>query len=462
LLTLPARRTLEKDDVAGSGAMNFSKKAGWCRVQWRGYRNAPRGARWLLAIALMGSTVLSGGIALARHVAPAAGTGEEEESPGRHSAKVVVPAVPLDQIRVLGNRPAPFALDAHAAVLLNAQSGEALYAYNEHERMQPASLAKMMTFYLTLQGLREKRLTLETPIPISEAAWRLSLNDSVSRMFLQVGQQVPLKELLYGLMVSSGNDAALALAEYQAGSGDAFAIEMNDEAQKLGLTETHFTNPDGLPTDDEYTTAWDMAHLGRAVITDFPEALEYTSTKEFTFDKIEQRNFNTLLFYDSRVDGIKTGHVQEAGYHLVASARTPGLQLVSAVMGTPSMEKRRVETDKLLDWAFRTFVTVSPDWKGAAPAEIRVYQGDIDEVPIAPAGGTPYFTVDQGQEGRVNLTASLVQKPLIAPLKKGTKVGDLSVTVAGKPFSTVALVTQQDVQPGGWIHRKVDALRLRL
>jgi D-alanyl-D-alanine carboxypeptidase (penicillin-binding protein 5/6) len=126
------------------------------------------------------------------------------------------------------------------------------------------------------------------------------------------------------------------------------------------------------------------------------------------------------------------------------------------------MEKRRVETDKLLDWAFRTFVTVSPDWKGSAPTEIRVYQGDIDEVPIAPDGGTPYFTVDQGQEGKVTLTATLQQKPLIAPIKKGTKVGDLAVTVAGKPFSTVALVTQQEVQEGGWIHREVDALRLRL
>ena len=410
----------------------------------------------LLAIALLFGSVLSNGTAFARHAASA---GEEE---GGSNAKVTVPAVPLNEIAVFGNRPAPFALDAHAAVLLNAQSGEMLYGYNEHERMQPASLAKMMTFYLTLKGLKEQRLKLDTQVPISEAAWRLSLNDSVSRMFLQVGQKVAVRDMLYGLMVSSGNDAALALAEYQAGSGDAFAIEMNQQAQELGLSETHFTNPDGLPTDDEYTTAWDMAHLGRDVITDFPNARDYTSVKEFTFDKIEQRNFNTLLFYDSRVDGIKTGHVQEAGYHLVASAHNSDLQLVSAVMGTPSMEKRRVETDKLLDWAFRTFVTVSPDWHKAAPSEIRVYQGDIEEVPIAPVGGTPYFTVGQGDENKVMLMASLTQKPLIAPIKKGTKVGDLAVTIAGKPVSTVALVTQQDVQEGGMVHRAIDALRLRL
>ena len=414
-------------------------------------------AGWLAAIAVVLSAVLISGPAFARHAV----AGERDEEGGR-GGRVTVPAVPLNEISVFGNRPAPFALDAHAAVLLNAQSGEVLYAYNAHERMEPASLAKMMTFYLTLKGLREKRLTLDTEVPISEAAWRLSLNNSVSRMFLQVGQKVPVRELLYGLMVSSGNDAAVALAEYQAGSADAFAIEMNQEAQALGLSETHFTNPDGLPTDDEYSTAWDMAHLGRALITNFPEALQYTSAKDFTFDKIDQRNFNTLLFYDSRVDGIKTGHVQEAGYHLVAAAHTPNLQLVSAVMGTPSMEKRRVETEKLLDWAFRTFVTVSPDWHKAAPPEIRVYQGDTEYVPIAPVGGTPYFTVGQGNENKVVLTASLMQKPLIAPVKKGTKVGDLAVTIAGKPVSTVALVTQQEVQEGGMVHRAIDSIRLRL
>ncbi|MGA2410975.1 MAG: D-alanyl-D-alanine carboxypeptidase family protein [Candidatus Binataceae bacterium] len=459
LLTSAVRRTLGLVAVAGAEAMDFSRKIITRRAHLGGGGMAYMG--WLLAIVLLlGSVTLNCGTAFARH---AAATGEEEEeAPSRHGAKLVVPTVPLDQIKVLGNRPAPFALDAHAAVLISARSGEMLYAYNEHERMQPASLAKMMTFYITLQGLRDQRLTLDTQVPISEAAWRLSLNDSVSRMFLQVGQKVDLKDLLYGLMVSSGNDAAVALAEYQAGSGDAFAIEMNDTAQKLGLSETHFTNPDGLPTDDEYTTAWDMAKLGRALITNFPEALQYTSAKSFTFDKIEQRNFNTLLFYDSRVDGIKTGHVQEAGYHLVASARTDDLQLVSAVMGTPSMEKRRVETDKLLDWAFRTFTTVSPDWHNAAPSEIRVYKGDITEVPIAPVGGTPYFTVGQGQENKVALTASLDQKPLIAPIKKGTKVGELAVTIGGQPMSTVALVTQMDVNRGGYIRQAIDAIRLRL
>ncbi|MBF6561301.1 MAG: D-alanyl-D-alanine carboxypeptidase [Candidatus Binataceae bacterium] len=420
------------------------------------------GFGWMIAaIAIVGVLSAAGVARAAHHARSAANEEGGTHSRGRGRA-APPPAVPLDQIRVFGDRPAPFALDAHAAMLIDARSGDLLYAYNEHERMQPASLAKMMTFYLTLQALSQKRVTLDTPVPISEAAWRLSLNNSVSRMFLQVGQRVPLKDLLYGLMVSSGNDAAVALSEYLAGSQDAFAEQMNDQAAKLGLSETHFANPDGLPVDGEYTTAADMVKLGRALIVNFPMALDYTSTKEFTFDKITQRNFNTLLFYDARVDGIKTGHVQEAGYHLVASARTPDMQLISAVMGTPSMEKRRVETDKLLDWAFRTFTTVSPDWHRAAPADLRVYQGDVDRVPIAPAGGTPYFTVSRGDETRVTLAATFPPRPLVAPLAQGTPVGELAITIAGKPVSSVPLITQTAVGEGGIVHRMADAVRLRL
>jgi serine-type D-Ala-D-Ala carboxypeptidase (penicillin-binding protein 5/6) len=393
----------------------------------------------------------------ARH----ASHGEEDRAPHR-AARGAPPAMPLTGIAVFGNRPAPFALDARAAIMIDARSGDLLYAYNQHERMQPASLAKMMTFYLTLEALRQKRIALDTQIPISEAAWRLSLNDSVSRMFLQVGQRVAAKDLLYGLMVSSGNDAAVALSEYLAGGSEAFADQMNKKAQELRLTETHFTNPDGLPTDGEYTTANDMVKLGHALVRDFPEALDYTATKEFTFDKIRQRNFNTLLFYDARVNGIKTGHVEEAGYHLVASAGSGDLKLISAVMGTPSMEKRRVETDKLLDWAFRTYTTVSPDWHKAAPTHLRVYKGSVDQVPIAPAGGTPYFTVGRGDESKVTLAATLATAPLVAPIAKGTQVGVLSVTIAGKPISSVALVTQADVKEGGFFHRMMDSLRLKL
>jgi D-alanyl-D-alanine carboxypeptidase (penicillin-binding protein 5/6) len=380
---------------------------------------------------------------------------------GHHHVAAAAPspaAVPLSQIRVLGNRPAPFALDARAAMLVAVRSGAVLYAFNEHEKMEPASLTKLMTFYITLRGLQEGRLKLDTPIPISEKAWRLSLNRSVSRMFLQVGQTVPLKQLLYGLMVSSGNDAAVALAEYQAGSTEAFTEEMNKTAVELGLTETHFTNPDGLPAPDEYTTAADMVRLGEALITRFPQALEITATKEFTFDNIKQRNFNTLLFYDSRVDGLKTGHVEAAGYHLVATARTPDLELISAVLGTTSPEKRRMETEKLLDWAFRTYRSVNPDWRSAVPAQLPVYQGVSNSVAIAPLKPV-YVTVARGDESKLTLAGSLRSRYLIAPVAKGARVGELTVMLNGAPEASYPLVTQESVAQGGFFKRMTDRLR---
>jgi D-alanyl-D-alanine carboxypeptidase (penicillin-binding protein 5/6) len=362
-------------------------------------------------------------------------------------------------------------VEGSAAQLVALRSGTVLYAFNEHVKTQPASLAKMMTFYLALEALRQGRITLDTQMPVSEAAWRLSLNDSVSRMFLQVGQKVALRDLLYGLMVSSGNDAAVVLSEYLGGSGPAFAEAMNQKAAMLGMTDTHFTNPDGLPTPDEYTTAADMVKLGRALLETYPDATKYTSAKDFTFHTtgpqnrpvtIEQRNFNTLLFYDSRVNGIKTGHVDQAGYHLVASAHAENLDLISAVFGTASMESRRVETDKLLEWAFQTFVTVNPDWHRAMPAALRVYQGDLDQVAITPAGGAAYFTVLRGQEGRVKLSAEISKKPLVAPLAKGTTVGQLTVMLGAKPLSSVPIVTQTEVKPGGLIHRLMDSIRMKI
>jgi D-alanyl-D-alanine carboxypeptidase (penicillin-binding protein 5/6) len=418
------------------------------------------GVEWLMKLRLklaFESVLLAGVVALAQ-----VGPVYAAHARRMHPRTAPPPAVPLSSIYAFGNRPAPFALDARAAELMALHSGVVLYAYNQHEKMQPASLAKLMTFYIVLKALKQGRITPETEVPISEKAWRLSLNSSVSRMFLQVGQKVDVNDLLYGLMVSSGNDAAVALSEYLAGSTDAFAQEMNKEAAQLGLTETHFINPDGLPEPGEYTTAADMVKLGRAVLETFPDATKYTETKEFTFDKISQRNFNTLLFYDSRVNGLKTGHVEEAGYHLVASSHSDDLDLVSAVLGTPSSEKRRTETEKLIDWAFRTFVTVSPNWHKVVPATVRVYQGDLEDVPIAPQGGNSYFTVEQGQQGRVKLVANMSAKPLVAPLPKGAQVGELTVMIDGKPQSSIPIVTEKPVERGGYIHNLVDALRMRI
>ncbi|MGH7814123.1 MAG: D-alanyl-D-alanine carboxypeptidase family protein [Candidatus Binataceae bacterium] len=362
------------------------------------------------------------------------------------------PAVALSQIKTFGGAPAPFVLDAKAAYLIDADTGAVLYAYNEHEKMQPASLAKIMTFYLTLDALKAGRIALNTTMPVSEKAWRLSMDQSLSHMFLQVNQQVPLHDLLYGLMVSSGNDAAVVLAEYLGGSTAAFTKLMNDKAAKLGLTETHFNNPDGLPTPGEYTTAADIAKLGRLLLRNHPEATTYTSAKNFTFDKITQRNFNTLLFYDSRVNGIKTGHVQEAGYHLVASSESNGMRLISAVMGTPSMEKRRTETEKLIAWAFRTYADYRPKLKAVLPPEFPVHDGVAESVAIRLAS-EPVFTVIRGEESKAKAKFTLDSPYLEAPAAKGARVGELTMTLGGKPLGSVEVVADAAVARAGFFER---------
>ncbi|HXW84629.1 MAG TPA: D-alanyl-D-alanine carboxypeptidase family protein, partial [Candidatus Binataceae bacterium] len=336
------------------------------------------------------------------------------------------PPVPLDQIHAFDDRPAPFALDARAALLVDAKTGAVLYSFNEHQKMQPASLAKIMTFFLTLDAIKQGRITEDTKIPISEAAWRLSVDQSLSHMFLQVGQQVAVRDLLYGLMVSSGDDAAEALGEYLGGSSDGFAEQMNAKAKQVGLVETHFVNPSGLPIEGEYTSAADMVKLGRALLEAHPEAIAITSTKDFTFDKIHQPNFNSLLFHDSRVNGIKTGHVEEAGYHLVASADSKGMTLVSAVMGTRSEEKRRVETEKLIDWAFRTFETYQPNLSGVAPTTIPVFGGVEEKVALAPASETS-MTLTRGDERKVATSYTSSAKALEAPVAKDQVVGAIAV-----------------------------------
>ena len=376
----------------------------------------------------------------------------------RRAASQEAPAVPLSDIHVFGDRPAPFALDAKSAMMVDQQTGAVLYSYNEHARMQPASLAKIMTFYLVLDALAQKRITLDTLMPISEQAWRLSMDESVSRMFLGVGQKVAVRDLLFGLMVSSGNDAAVALAEYLGGSADGFTTQMNAKAAELGLGETHFSNPDGLPVEGEYTTAADMVKLGCALLRRHPEALTYTGAKDFTYDKIKQPNFNTLLFYDARVDGIKTGHVEEAGYHLVTSAKSNGMVLISAVMGTPSSEKRRVETEKLVDWAFRTFATAKPDAHKVMPATVPVFYGVADAVAIAPVHET-CVTVAKGEEGKIDIAWNPAARYVSAPVAQGAGVGQLAITQNGKQIDSVLVVTQASVQRGGFFKRLTDHFR---
>ena len=336
--------------------------------------------------------------------------------------------------------------------MIDADTGAVLYAYNEHEKMQPASLAKIMTFYISLDALKAGKIAPTTNVTISENAWRLSMNDTVSRMFLGVGQKVAVNDLLFGLMVSSGNDAAVALAEYLGGSTDAFTGMMNDKAKEIGLKESHFNNPDGLPEEGEFTTAADMVALAHSLVTHHPEAIKYTSAKEFTFDKISQPNFNRLLLHDARVTGIKTGHVDEAGYHLVASASSNGMNLLSAVLGAPNETKRMTESEKLIDWAFRTFVSYRPDLKKSVPAAIPVHDGVAETVAIGPDGDAA-FTLGRGEETKVTVQFEPAVRYLEAPVHPGDSVGDLTVLLAGKPQATIPIVTKAGVARAGFFGR---------
>jgi serine-type D-Ala-D-Ala carboxypeptidase (penicillin-binding protein 5/6) len=274
------------------------------------------------------------------------------------------------------------------------------------------------------------------------------VDQTVSKMFLEVGQQVPVSALLYGLMVSSGNDAAMALAEYLGGSEEGFVVMMNDYCHRLDLAETRFASPDGLPEPDQYTTASDMVKLASRLLKDFPDALNYTSVKEFTFHQITQRNWNTLLFYDARVDGIKTGHVDEAGFNLVATAHADNLRLISAVMGAPNAEKRRTETEKLLAWAFRSFVNVRPQWRPLIPVSLPVYEGEAASVPIAPPGPVS-ITLPKGEETKIKLSAAVDVNYLVAPIPAGTKVGSLTLTEDDRTLLNLPVETQKGVARGG-------------
>jgi len=260
---------------------------------------------------------------------------------------------------VFGNVPVRFRYDAKEAYLVNNHTGTVLYELNSNDRIQPGSLAKLMTFYIALNALRAKQVSLDSKAIIGPDVGIVAKNQTLSRMYLKVGQTVSLEDLLYGMMVHSGCDAALAIADVLSGDSRTFVAQMNSEAARLGMTNTNFTEPNGIPEPGEYTTAHDMAVLAQAVIREHPEATKYTSQHYFKFNGVRQQNTNGLLFLDTRVAGLKTGHVQAAGFHVVAFASTANDEFICAVMGAPSDFRRTNDGELLLDWAFSNFGTAS-------------------------------------------------------------------------------------------------------
>ncbi len=351
--------------------------------------------------------------------------------------------------------PPPPSLIGRAWLVGDLSSGQILASQRPDERVEPASLTKLMTAYLIFTALRDKKLTLGQQVPVSQRAWRAP----GSRMFIEPRRPVSVDELIRGMEVQSGNDACIALAEAVAGSEEVFVQMMNREAARLGLKDSHFMNATGLPDAQHYSTAADLYQLATALIRDFPaEYAQYYAQKEFRYNNITQPNRNRLLWLDPTVDGVKTGHTEAAGYCLIASSKRGARRLLSVLLGSTSEATRAQESLKLLNWGFQFFDSVRLYGAGDAVKSIDVWKGAAGAVKVGPQGDL-FVTVPKGEAEK--LKAELVsQQPLIAPLARGQRVGSLRVTFEGKPYAEYPLVALENVGPAGFFGRAWDTLRL--
>ena len=351
--------------------------------------------------------------------------------------------------------PVPPALAAKSWLLLEMGSGQVLTSENQDDRLEPASLTKLMTAYLTFSALHKKTITIDQTLPVSEKAWRTG----GSKMFVRVDTQVPVDDLIKGMIVQSGNDACVTLAEGIAGSEENFAQMMNREAQRLGMKNTSFTNSTGLPDPQLYTTAHDLSLLAGALIRDFPEEYKkYYSMKEFRYNNITQPNRNRLLYIDATVDGVKTGHTDAAGYCLISSALRDKRRLLSVVLGTKSDSARASESLKLLNWGFITYDAVTVFSKDQEVASLRVWKGMQNQVK---AGFTADFmiAVPKGFAEKVK-SDFVAEQRLIAPIEAGQKLGLLKVSVDGRPYGEYPVVALEAVPLAGFFGRLIDTIRL--
>ncbi len=351
--------------------------------------------------------------------------------------------------------PPPPQLDSRAWLLIDAQSGAALAEKAPDHRVEPASLTKLMTAYLTFAALREGRLKLDQALPVSERAWRME----GSRMFLDPRRPATVDDLLKGVIVQSGNDACVVLAEAIAGSEEGFATMMNQMAKRLGMHNTNFVNSTGLPHAQHYSTARDLARLAHALIRDYPEHYRaYYSMREFTWSGITQPNRNRLLWMDGYVDGLKTGHTQSAGFCLVASARRDERRLISVVLGAGSDAARAMQSQQLLNYGFQFFETVKLYDANQSVSGLRVYKGKSGQVK---AGFPHEFHVTVPRGGAARVQAEVVsQQPLLAPIDRGQRIATLRLTLDGKVLGEYPMQALEAVKVSGFLGRLWDSLLL--
>lgn len=345
--------------------------------------------------------------------------------------------------------PAPD-IAARGYLLMDYTSGHIIASRKADERLEPASLTKMMTSYVILNELASGKISLKEEVLISEKAWRMP----GSRTFVEVGKRVPVETLLKGMIIQSGNDATVALAEYVAGSEETFASLMNQTANALGLNASHFVNSTGLPHPDHYTNARDMATLAQALIRDFPEHYAWYSIKQFTYNGIKQYNRNKLLWQDDKVDGIKTGHTEAAGYCLVASAKQDDMRLITVVLGAKSENARARESQKLLSYGFRFFETHKLYAPDEALTEVRVWKGAAKNLTLG-LNKEMLITIPRGQYDNLNANMKVSPK-IIAPVNKGKQYGMVDVMLNGEIVASQPLVALQDVAEAGLIDSLID------
>lgn len=350
--------------------------------------------------------------------------------------------------------PTPPTVNAKAYILIDVDSGKIIAEKNSEEKLPPASLTKIMTLYVISNALKQNQIHLTDMIRISREAWQTA----GSRMFVKEGQQVSIQDLLKGIIVDSGNDACVAMAEQLGGSENGFAEIMNFQAKQLGMNSTHFTDSTGLPNPELYTTAKDLAILSRSLINNFPEYYHWYKQKWFTFNGIRQANRNRLLWRDGQVDGVKTGHTDEAGFCLVSSAKHGNMRILAVLLGAPNDSSRADDSQRLLNYGFRFFETHALYQAGAKVTEVPLYKGLQQSIQTGLA--RPLFiTIQAGQYQHLTISTN-VPKYLKAPLKKGDKLGDVIVKFDNNVIATEPLYALDDAPVGGFFIRMKDSVRL--
>jgi serine-type D-Ala-D-Ala carboxypeptidase (penicillin-binding protein 5/6) len=362
------------------------------------------------------------------------------QSPAPVSAPTAIPSAPQ--------------VDARAYILVDFRTDKTLAALNADARMEPASLTKLMTAYLVFQELAVGKLKLDEQVTVSEHAWR----SEGSRTFIELGKPVSVQDLILGMIVQSGNDATIALAERIAGTEETFVQMMNSNAKRLGMAATHFENSSGLPSPQHYTTARDMSLLANAIIRDYPQYYKYYSVREFEHNGIKQQNRNGLLERDPTVDGLKTGHTDSAGFCLVTSALRDGMRLVSVVLGSTSMHARESASAALLNYGFTFYDTKLVVKGGAVLASAKVWKAQRSPVDLGIKNDV-YVTVPRGDADSVKAVVD-VQPRLIAPLAADASVGSINIVSHTQTLSTLPLHPLDAVASGGWWRRLIDTIRL--